>query len=400
MPKRFEQLNGVISLASNSPGTPTGYGQQALYLVERMVQSGIRTAAMSNFGLEGRMDLLKVKGGKVPHYPRGITLYSDDVLPGHHARHRAGYEDLPHAIMTLYDCWVYQNPKLKELPIISWVPLDHVTLPPAVYDFVSRENVTPVSMAPHGKRQFDEAGVSNTYIPHAIDTKIYKPTDLFDDLPVRDFLGVKDEFVIGMFAANKAAKGGIHRKAYAENLLAVGVFMKENPNTRLYIHAEPSQAYGGFHLPNLLASVGIPEEKVIFPDPLDLRQGYSQKQMAALYTGIDVLLAPSYGEGFGVPTVEAQAAGARVVVSDWAASADLAGEDSWKVEGHPFWHESQSAWFKSPDIGSIVKALQQAEAMPRGPSEKSIEFASQFDADKVWQESWIPFLRDYFEGQK
>ena len=61
-----EHIKAVVSLASNSPGTPTGYGQQAQFLVERLVKHGIHTAAMSNFGLEARMDEIKVKGGKVP----------------------------------------------------------------------------------------------------------------------------------------------------------------------------------------------------------------------------------------------------------------------------------------------------------------------------------------------
>jgi len=393
--KQHEQISAVVSFSSNSPGTPTGYGQQALYMVERMVRHGMRVAAMSNFGLEGRMEDLKVKGGKIPHYPKGLTLYSDDVLPSHHSRHRIGHEDKPHAIFTLYDTWTYQNPELDEIPIISWVPLDHITLPLPVAKWVSKSNVTPIAMSPHGKRQLDSVNIGNTYIPHGVDTSVYKPTEFFDDTPGREFMRVKDEFLISMFAANKASRH-IHRKAFAENLLAVGIYMRKNPNTKLYLHSEPSAAYGGFHLPMLLEACQIPPEKVMFADPFQLRHGYTKKQMAALYTASDVLLAPSYGEGFGVPTVEAQATGTRAIASSWAASADLVAEDGWLVEGHAFWHEDQKSWFKIPDVGSIVRALEQAADMPREPSETSIEFASQFDVERVWEEKWLPFFKGYF----
>jgi glycosyltransferase involved in cell wall biosynthesis len=394
MSKTYEKLNAVISVASNSPGAPTGYGQQADYLVERLVRAGVKTAAMSNYGLEGGLSELKVKGGKVAHYPKGLTLYSDDILPDHHAKHRAGREDLPHAIITLYDQWVYRNPALDEVPIIAWTPLDHVTLPSIVGQFLQKPNVTPVTMAPHGKRQLDAAGIENVYIPHGIDTKTYDRVDTFDGIPTREFMGIGDEFVIGMVAANKANRY-YHRKAYPENLAATALFMKEHPDSLLYIHTDASPALGGFDLGRLLASVGISPDRVIFPDPVQLRYGYTRKQMAALYSSFDVLLAPSYGEGFGIPTVEAQACGVRAIASSWAASSDLVAEDGWLVDGHVFWDEGQAAWWKVPDVSSIATALKLAYEAPRGPSDTAREFALQFDVDKVWAEGWLPFLKDY-----
>jgi len=391
-----EQLNAVISLASNSPGTPTGYGQQAQYLVERFVRHGIHTAVLSNFGLEGRFEDLKVKGGKVAHFPRGLTPYSDDVMPPYHAKHRAGREDLPHAIMSLYDVWVFKNPKLDDLPFVSWVPLDHISMPPMVYKWLEKDNVTPVAMSPHGQRQMAEVGIESVYIPHMIDTDIYKPTETFDDLPTRQFMDVpEDAFLIGMVAANKANKV-VHRKAYAENLLAVGLYMAANPNAYLYLHTEPTAAYGGFDLPHLLRACKIEPERVVFPDPMQLRYGYTQKQMAALYSAFDVLLAPSYGEGFGVPTIESLACGVPVIGSGWAATQDLVSEDSWLVDGHPFWDEGQKSWYKIPDVSSIVKALQLAGQVDRGPSQTAVDFAQQFNVQTVWDQHWLPFWKDYF----
>jgi len=356
----------------------------------------MRTAALSNYGLEARIDELKVKGGKVAHYPKGLAPYSDDVMAQYHNQQRIGHEDKPHALMTLYDVWVYKNPKLDEVPIISWVPLDHVSMPPGVAQWLMKDNVTPVAMSPHGQRQMEQAGFDSVYIPHMIDTNAYQPRDAFDTMPTREFMGVpEDAFLIGMVAANKANKI-LHRKAYAENLLAVALYMKENPNTYLYLHTEPTAAYGGFNLPNLLRACGIEPEKVIFPDPMTLRYGYTLKQMAALYTAFDVLLAPSYGEGFGVPTIEAQACGTRVIGSSWAATQDLVSEDSWLVDGNPFWDEGQQAWWKIPDVTSIVQALRNASEADRGPSQTAIDFASQFAVETVWDEQWLPFFKNYF----
>jgi glycosyltransferase involved in cell wall biosynthesis len=107
---------------------------------------------------------------------------------------------------------------------------------------------------------------------------------------------------------------------------------------------------------------------------------------------MDVLLAPSYGEGFGVPTVEAQACGVRVIGSAWAATPDLVSSDCWLVEGQPMWDASQSSMWQIPLIPAIVDALEQAYQVERGVSEASVEFAKQFDVERVWREHWLPTL--------
>jgi glycosyltransferase involved in cell wall biosynthesis len=127
-----------------------------------------------------------------------------------------------------------------------------------------------------------------------------------------------------------------------------------------------------------------------------MRTGYSEEQMAAFYTAFDVLLSTSYGEGFGIPTIEAQACGTRVITSNFAASEDLASEDSWKIEGQPFWDEAQASFFQIPSVVKIVAALEDAYHN-RGHSDKAVEFAKQFDVEHVWQWRWMPFLKGLFK---
>jgi glycosyltransferase involved in cell wall biosynthesis len=397
----FEKIPGLLSLASNSPGAPTGYGQQGEYLVERLVRHGIKTAALSNYGLEGRIETMKTKHGEVQHYPRGVAPYSQDVLTPWHEHFRAQHDpNLKHAIMTLYDVWVYNGWEGKA-PVIAWVPLDHVTTPPGVAQFLKRENVTPVAMAPHGLEQLTGAGIEAHYIPHSIDTKVFAKTDTIANaqgvkVPVREFMGIpEDKFLVTMVAANKA-NGIVHRKAYAENLLAFSLFLKERPDAHLYLHADPSPATGGFDLGILLKTSGVPASAVTIANRDQLRIGYTQQQLAGIYSASDVLLATSYGEGFGVPTIEAQACGTKVIASGWAASKDLASEDSYLVDGQVFYDEPQKAYFQIPNIASIVTALNMAYEAPRGFSPDARKFALQFDVETVWDKYWMPFLREYF----
>lgn len=391
-----QKIEGLVSFVSNSPGVPTGYGQQGELLVNNMLRAGMTVAAISNYGHEAGIGELKLQAGKIPHYPRSFTGYSTDTVHLNHAHFKAKHRDLKEAVFILYDSWVYNEAQLDNLPVIIWAPCDHITLPPAVAHFLKKPNVQTISMAPDGAEQFSNAGIENTYIPHTIDTKVYKPTESLRGKPAREYLGIKDsDFLVGMVAANKAS-GQIHRKAYAENILAFSMLLRKYPDAKLYIHADPTRAMGGFNLINLLGSCGVPPESVIFPDPLDLRYGISKQDMAALYSTFDVLLATSYGEGFGVPTVEAQACGTRAIVSNWAASKDLVSSDGFKVEGLPLWDEAQAAWFKLPIVDSILFQLEAAYNSERGISKASIEFAKQFDDRKIWAEKWLPFWSDYF----
>ena len=391
----YEIIKGAVALASNTPGMPTGYGNQGKLLIERMLRHGLEVASLSNYGLEGAKSTLKIQNTEIPHYPRGLTQYSTDVMPVWTKDFASQHPDLKTVLFTLYDVWVYNDLQYDD-QIVSWVPLDHITPPPNVVRFLKRENVKPITMAPHGQEQLESIGIESTYIPHAIDTKVYKPTAKVQGIDTRQFMGVPDDaFLVGMVAANKS-NGAIHRKAFAENLLAFSLFKKKYPDAQLYIHTEPGKAYNGFMLPNILKAVGLDASSVMFPDPYQLRSGYSDEQMAAFYSAFDVLLSTSYGEGFGIPTIEAQACGTRVITSNFAASKDLASEDSWKVDGQPFWDEAQASFFQIPSVNKIVLALEEAYHAERGTSKTAIEFAKQFDVEHVWNWRWMPFLRELY----
>lgn len=383
---------GVISVYSNSPGQPTGYGQQAGYLVDRLKRDGFEVAALSNYGLEGNNSVYQSPYGDVPHYARGYETYSLDVLPVHHKHFTSQFPDVKDLLITLYDVWVLKGKALDSMNIASWTPLDHTTIPPKVKAWLDKPNVKPIAMAKNGVRLLTAAGIEHEYIPHGIDTSVYKPTATINGQDAREFMGIKpDQFLVGMVAANKA-NGILHRKAYAENFLAFSLFLKKYPDAVLYVHTEPIGFHGGFNLLDLAASVGIPQANILFPNQIDLRYGFEQADMAGIYSAMDVLLACSLGEGFGVPTVEAQACGTRVIGSGWAATEDLVSDDSWLVDGQPFWDEGQKSWFKIPSIPDIYTALCEAYEGERGRSDVSIEFASEYDVEAVWKRYWLPAL--------
>lgn len=400
-PKKQEQINGVVSWYSNGITQPTGYGQQSWEVVTRMKRHGIDVATISNYGREGVNGSVDTPFGKVPEYARGFDLYSNDSTPIAHAHHIEKNPKKPNLLITLCDVWILTNPEFEKFPkIASWVPLDHVSMPPSVKKWLEKPNVLPIAMAPWGVDQMKEVGIESTYIPHAIDTHVFKPKDKIAGQDTRRFLNLKDDdFLIVVNSANKANKS-IHRKAFAELLMAFATFRRQVPNAYLYIHTEPTGIFGGFHLPRLAAACGLTMDAVLFPNPIDYRFGFEREDLAAIYTAADVVLQVSYGGGYELPVMEAQACGTRVISINWSGPRDLVAEDGWLVPGQLFWDEAQLAWYKVPSIGAITQALGHAYETSKekgSHSEISREFAKQFDAEKVWQEKWMPFLKEHLQ---
>lgn len=391
----MSHLKGVVSVWSNSPYQPTGYGVQTGYLVDRLKRDGANVAALSNYGLEGNIGTLETPYGPIPHYSRGFEAYSQDVAPMDHAHHRAtAGTKLNDLFLTLYDVWVLKGQAWDKMrSIASWVPLDHVSMPPNVEKWLRKPNVHPIAMAPHGVRQMQGKGIECEYVPHSIDTSVIKPATKLNGVDTRKIFGIgADTFVVGMVAANKAS-GMVHRKAFSENLLAFSYFHQMYPDSVLYLHTDPVGGAGGWNLMKLAEACGIPKEAVLFANPADMRYGFTQTNMAAIYSMMDVMLVASYGEGFGVPTMEAQAAGTRVIGSNWAATPDLVADDCYLVDGQPAYDAGQDAWWQIPLVGSIVDALEQSYKAERGPSKVCIDFAKQFDVETVWESHWIPVLK-------
>jgi glycosyltransferase involved in cell wall biosynthesis len=392
-------IDGVASIkrqrilwGSNAPFAPTGYGVQTAQVAERLVSDGHEVAVACNFGLQGS----DTTWNGIKLLPTGVTPYSDDILSAH-SQHWFSGSELPGLVITLFDVWALKNPSINSIPkIAAWVPIDHQPAPPEVTTWLRRPNVMPIAMSKFGSRMMDVDGIKHLYVPHAYEAKYFRPTESFKDatgdtLRGRDLMHVDDDaFVVMMNSANKGRTPP--RKSWGENILAFGIFAKDHPDAVLYLHTDDTAALGGVDLHALIRAAGVDESQIRFVNQYMYRMNMPQHVLAALYTDADVLLATSAGEGFGVPVIEAQACGTPVIVSNWTAQPELVG-DGWVVDGQPLWDAFQNSWFFTPNVGSIVKALEAAyERGANKRSRKAIAFAEQYEADRVYVEHWRPVL--------
>jgi glycosyltransferase involved in cell wall biosynthesis len=364
----------------------TGYGQQTAQLVQRLREAGHDVAVSSYYGLNGGVlewDGVTVYPGV---YPGALDPYGNQLLTAH-AKARFGALS-GGLILTLRDVWMLDPAALAEAAAACWAPVDHDPVPPGIVDFFERSGAAPIAMSRFGERQLRDAGLAAGYAPHAVDTRVFRP---HERALARQTTGLPEgAFVVGMVGVNKGLFRGLARKGFPQALEAFARFRARHDDALLYLHTDPRGVADGMNLPPLAEAHGIPGDSVRYADAYRYRLGYPTEFMSSLFAAMDVLLNPSYSEGFGIPIVEAQACGTPVIVTDWTAMSELTGA-GWRVGGTRWWTEQSSFWLL-PSVDELEAALEAAYTEASGMRDAAREFAERYDTRRVFDEHWTGVL--------
>jgi len=297
--------------------------------------------------------------------------------------------------ISLFDAWAI-DPELfrnSEMRWVPWFPVDMEPLPKLVKDSVERAFASIV-FSRFGERMCQQAGLTPFYVPHAVDTRVYRPIPRHE---ARDLLGCpRDKFVVGMVAANKDYPS---RKAFPQVMEAFARFAERHSDALLYLHTrcgdEPFSV-GTINIHALAQQLGI-QNRLIVADALNLALGFDEAHMANVYSALDCLASPSLGEGFGVPILEAQACGCPVIVGDWTSMGELcfAGSKVPLERSEPFWTQLNS-FFRLAHVNAIDDCLEELyelreDTVLRG---RATAGAQAYDADRVLEQYWLPVLDD------
>lgn len=373
---------------SGVPWAGTGYGVQTGLFAPRLKALGHDVEISATWGSMG--DTLEWEG--MPVYPAD-DRYGNATLAALHERVK------PDVLITLHDVWVLRPDIIHGRNVACWTPVDHDPCPPKVTQFFKQSGARPIAMSRFGEKALRDAGLDPLYVPHGVDTNVFRP--VANRVEVRDALKIpQDAFLVGMVANNQGH--GPPRKAFPQAVQAFAAFQKTRPDAHLYLHTEMSGNRGrgpaqGVDLLALLDAFEVPLSAVHWTDQLDLETGVPAEFMVGLYNSMDVLLSPSYGEGFGVPIIEAQACGTPVIVTNWTSMPELCGS-GWIVGGEPVWHVipegcGDSFWM-APFVGDIIEALNQAYEA-RGDQDmldQARAFSLLYDADRITETYWKPAL--------
>jgi hypothetical protein len=142
---------------------------------------------------------------------------------GNHANSEVAIQDV--LVLTLMDVWALGPDAVKGLNVASWTPVDHDPLPPRVREFFTRSSAKPDCDVEFGQRELADFGAD--YVPHAIDTNIFRPLDNRDE--IREGMGVRQGRVRdpGWWRTTKGQAPP--RKAFPQVMQAFSVFREKHP---------------------------------------------------------------------------------------------------------------------------------------------------------------------------
>ena len=366
---------------SNAPFTRSAYGLQTALFVPKIAKLGHEVVVSSPHSFAGGP--LDWNGFTI--IPAAGDVMGNDIISANYKYYEA---DL---LLTLCDIFKL-TPSVKAFAEMNVAHLVEVDCDPLGKGdlFVLREGMgTPIAVTRFGQRVMQDDGLDPHYVPHGVDTNVYAPGKREE---VRSALGIPDDmFIIGICAMNRDPV----RKGLVEQVVAFAKFHQEHPSSKLMMHTAPVSEQ--LNLEALVRALGFPEGVVMFPDPYSLATGViGNEAMCAWYCALDILSACSYGEGFCVPILEAQACGVPVVATDFSATGEMC-MSGWTVQGESHWINGHESWWRRPSVSDITNAyhfawqLKEDGKMP-ALKEAARNAALTFDADEITEKYWVPAL--------
>lgn len=379
-----------ILYSSNAFWANSGYGTQGKSLLPRLadleIVGGRQNVAMfAWYGLQGGIH--SVEGFTV--YPSGNDPYGNDIIGAHAKNFKAD------VVITLIDAWVLKDIQKQVEPAlyVPWFPVDHYPVPGKVLQGIA-DSKYPICYSKDGVKACAEKNVNVDYIPHGIETSVFNVVE--DREAVQNFkrnVLQAEDFLAVMVAANK---GYPDRKAFQFQLRAFAKYVKENNSkAKVYLHTEPSTMYGGIDLVELVRLLGI-ENNVIFPDRYMNFVGIPSEHLNMVYNAADCLLSATMGEGFGIPIIEAQSAGTKVIVSDFSSMPELV-EKGYIVEPLDYFFTPMNAYQCIPDWKGIYESIVDCANNPLSVPEMidlQNTIHQKYSWDIIVQNYWKPFLEN------
>jgi len=374
---------------SVSPQIRSGYGKVTNNVCSRLVKLGWDVIISAYYGIEPGGSII-ING--VPTVPSKREQFGKDSCLTH-------FKTLQRQLAILHTDW-WAFPWFPEIPVSAlYSPMDHQNYAQELIEHTKRFTFI-ASLCKWQKRELKKNGINSIFIPHGIDTKVYKP---FPKKEVRQITKIPlDKFIIGVVGANSDKEG---RKGWGPMFKALRYFLDNNQDVRdilVIAHTNPLDPRG-LPLTRFVHKQGL-DNIVKFQNPRMVETGLREEEMAILYNSFDFLLHPSMREGFGMCIAEAQACGIPVIATDFSSMTELVKGHGWLVKGvlkglnlitTPINADTQI-----PDVYDIVAKIKDAYFHPdkiEKYGNAARKFMLQYEWDTIVETKWDKFLRDIEE---
>jgi glycosyltransferase involved in cell wall biosynthesis len=334
-----------IGLITESPTVATGFGTRARSLIRILAALGHETVVFAISANEQPFD--------PNEYPCRIIPLARDQLEAIELVGAFLAAEQPDALFVHYDlataCWYIQRARAEGWngPILTHFVIDSLPVSRDLLDVLQTVDVaiTPTVTA---ARYCANAGVGHVIAaPYAVDPLIFRP--LANRAELRRGAGLDNRFVVGVFGRN------VDRKQQPRVMLALQHLIQSGLGTDivLYFHCQPKNDdpwLSTWNLNDVAEQLGI-ADRVLFPPPefqqlvgipyqsdvpemlLAVDNHTEQPHIPAHYSYVDrlnlcdLVVNVPYSGAFELATIEAQACGVPVAVTnDHGAIAEVAGD--------------------------------------------------------------------------
>jgi len=352
---------------------PTGLGKGSYYLVKGLIQRGFKVAVATPY-----------MGGP-PRAVDGVLVYPmmqfDPILLG-----RTVVDFDPDIAVTYMPPWIPPNNQLSSL--YRELGVKHMWIVPVEYDEVSVDFVAPlvgsnyiVTLTQAGKKALDEFLPEDctTVIPYGVDHSIY-----YRENPKPKFREFRRQFIYGYVGRN------MYRKdipAMLEAFARLPLDIRDKAG--FYMHTARRSTAGEvvyWPLDWLTVKYNL-QGKIFYPDFVTMWQGVDEDMLRRLYCAMDCYVHASFGEGFGLPLVEAMCCGVPVVASANTSIPEVVGDAGILVECHedPLYTREGFVYHrvKVDKLAEAMEEVYRDEELRQRLIKRGLEKAQEFNWEKA-----------------
>lgn len=276
---------------------------------------------------------------------------------------------------------------------VVYFPIDNDILPKQFVEIIEGHD-KKVTFTQYGKRICEQYGIDNVEVAyHGVDTDIYKPLSDEEREKLRTQNNLHDKFVVGQINRNNFRKNTpLLMSAFAE-------FAKDKPEARLFLHCDPRDNQG-YDLPEYAQQFGI-IDKVLFNGRVkNAITGVPAQELNFYYNVMDVHASATTGEGWGLTTTEAQAAGCPVIIGNHTTGPELVKNNGWLcdiVDGDSEIFTQQGGHYFRVQKKAIVNALEEAYSDREKTRKKGLAASKYIRGNYSWNRvtrAWDDILGD------
>ena len=298
-----------VFVLSDHPFSPSGVGIQTRYMIENLLETGDYSFVC--FG--GAVKHEDYKPQRTDKWGDDLVIYPVDGYGSQESVRSVLMSEKPDLLWFMTDprffgwLWEIEDEIRSLVPMVYYHVWDNYPYPQynkVWYD--STDVVGCISKVTHDIVQTVSPEVESFYLPHAVNSDVFKPLPLEEISSLRDKFNIEqDKFLV--YWNNRNAR----RKHPGTLIFWFKEFLDEvgHDKARLIMHTDPNDPNG----PNLFAII----------DKLGLRDGEVQfstqkvdfEHMAMMYNVSDVTVNISDAEGFGLATLESLSCGTPIIVN-------------------------------------------------------------------------------------